>query len=210
MNFLALRSPGFLPQSLINCLFESHWPWWIALALLGVGLHFLSRQRDDRRFLRGGQVLLALTVLWVIGSRVVDTPAERLRAVHVDLADAAAKADIDRLLSHLAPSFTAPALRINQRDPGNKEALGSARAEIADKLKKYGIKDSTITFYQSTLSPDNTAITELTLITQSDFGPVKTTWELSWSDLTTDDWKIIHARLLTLADKPISDFDMSQ
>jgi hypothetical protein len=49
------------------------------------------------------------------------------------------------------------------------------------------------------------ATTLLTILTESDLGPVKTTWRLTWEDLPRDDWKIEIAELLKIGDNPINE-----
>jgi hypothetical protein len=139
--------------------------------------------------------MLAVTVLWVLAALALDSPAERLYAAHLDLAAAVEKADVERVFSYFEPHFTVPALGIRG------DELAAARDQLADILKRYGIKDSHITDYHTALNGDGTAVTQFTVLTLSDMGPIKTTWQLSWNDQPGTDWRIMNATLLKLGDQ---------
>ncbi|HEY4328759.1 MAG TPA: hypothetical protein VGN88_03415, partial [Phycisphaerae bacterium] len=174
---LALRSPSFLPTGITAILFENHYLWWLAAIVLGAALIFVARSRSDRRLLRAGQIILALTLLWLLSARLIDTPAERLYNAHVALADAAAKADVDRLLSYFEPHFSIDSIKI-----GSDTLPTAAREEIATALKQYGIKDSTYRAYAQELFTDRTAATRFTILTQSEMDPILSSWVVSWND----------------------------
>ena len=199
MLTLAVRSPAFFPTSLAAWLFENHYALWLALVAAGAVLIFVARSRADTRMLRAGQLTLALTLAWLLMARLFETPSERLYATHVALASAAAKPDLDAMLSFFDKRFTSPALNIGIGDDPAK-----AKAELESRIKQIGIHDTTFTVYQPTLNDDATASTHIIAITTSEMGPIKTEWSLSWNDLPADDWKLQNASLLRLGDQSVS------
>ena len=196
---LALRAPGFLPESMAGVLFANHFVWWIAILVLGAALIFVARSRGDRRLLRAGQIVLAVTVLWIVAAQLIETPGERLRAAHRALADATAKADVDRILSYFEPNFSAEAGPVNiQPDM----AASAAKDRIAMGLKQYGIKETIIRAYEATLNADGTAVSRFTAFTQAE-QPLLTTWRVSWDDVAGQDWRIHNATLVKIGDQEI-------
>jgi hypothetical protein len=196
---LALRTPRFLPDSVMGVLFENHYMWWVALLLLGAVLVFVARSRGDRRLLRAGQIVLGVTLLWIIVARLVETPSERLYAAHLGLADATAKADVDRILSYFAPNFSVEAGPVAiQPDV----TVAAAKERIAAGLKQYGIKETTYRQYALTLNSDGTAVSRFTALTLAD-QPLLTTWRVSWDDVAGQDWRIHDATLVKLGDQEI-------
>ncbi len=139
---------------------------------------------------------VALLAVWMLAAYLIDTPRERLYRAHVGLAQAARDADADRILSYFSPDFNSPALGVTHAQ--------IAREEIGSRLKNYGIKGSTITFYRSDIA-GKTAFTTVTLVTQTDAaGLVRTTWNLSWDDVAGADWKVREADLIKLGDEAVS------
>ncbi len=193
---LAVRAPGFLPESLAGFLFENHYPWWIALLVLGAVLIFVARARGNRKLLRGGQIVLAATLLWVVGARLVETAGERLYAAHVGLAGAAQKRDVDLILTYFSPQFSIDAININPTTP-------DAKKEIKSRLDQIGIKETTFRVYAATLNGDGTAVSRFTALTFSDVQPFLTTWEVSWEDVPGRDWKIRNAALRKIGEQVI-------
>ena len=196
---LALRTPGFLPDSVMGVLFENYYMWWVALLLLGAVLVFVARSRGDRRLLRAGQMVLGVTLLWIIVARLVETPSERLYAAHLGLADATAKADVDRILSYFAPNFSVEAGPVNLQPD---MSVSAAKERIAAGLKQYGIKETTYRQYAITLNADGTAVSRFTALTLAD-QPLLTTWRVSWDDVAGQDWRIHDATLVKLGDQEI-------
>jgi hypothetical protein len=189
-GILALRSPGFLPEAM----FETHWLYWVAAAVVAVILLHLGRSRADKYLLRIGLIVGALTVLWVAAAMVFDTPGERLRAAHNALAEAATANDVDKIVSYLAPDFRSTALGIT--------VSADAKDNLAAILKSAGIRKNHITAYSSERSGSN-ATTRLTVITESSNGAVKTSWQLFWEDIPGSDWKITTADLLKINDQEV-------
>jgi hypothetical protein len=196
MPLALLRTPSFLPQSAAAFLFETHWSWWAATAVLAATLFYIARARADRRLLRTGQILLALTALWLAAALLIDTPAERLYTAHTSLANAVAQADLDRVFSCFDADFTVPSLALRGTD------LVAAKTQLAATLKDNGIKDSTFTAFAATVHSNGTALSRITVRTTSNLGLIQTTWQLSWTDAPGQDWKIQHADLLKIGDEP--------
>jgi len=195
--------PGFLPESITAVLFENHYVWWIALLVLGAALIFAARSRGDRRILRAGQSVLAVTLLWVVAARSFDTPSERLRAAHVGLADATAKADVNRILTYFEPGFTVEAGPVNiQPDM----TVAAAKERIAAGLKQYGIKETTFRQYAITLNANGMAVSRFTALTLAE-QPLLTTWRVSWDDVAGQDWRIHNATLVKIGDQEIKPGD---
>jgi hypothetical protein len=192
---LALRAPA-IPQSLSALLFENHYLYWIVLLILGAVLLVLARQRRDRRILGAGQVLLALTLLWALAARLLETPAERLYAVHLGLASAAGKHDVDQILSYCEAKFSMDSINIHPD-------TADAKKEIQSRLDQLGIKETTFRQYAITLNGDGTAVTRFTALTLSDAGPIVTTWQVSWDDLPESDWKLHNATLLKIGNQDV-------
>jgi hypothetical protein len=197
MMILALRSPPFLPDSLASFLFETHWAYWLIAVALGVILIYVAATRNDPRLRLSGIILVVATALWGILAALVVTPDERLHNAHTALADACRQNDVPRILSYLSPDFTATPLDI-RLDP----TLSAAKAQIADDLKKYGVKETIIRQYQS-VRRGPTAAVNVTLLTQTDMGPILSSWVLSWDDIPENDWKIVNARLTKLGDQAV-------
>jgi hypothetical protein len=199
MTILAMRAPTSLPTFALSLLFENHWAWWIAMLAIAGTLFLIGRLRTNRAFQLSSLCVAVVAIVWITAALIVDTPAERLRAAHRDMANAAGRHDVDKILSYLAPDFSCPNLEI-QMDP----TLSTARSEIEDRLKQYGIKEIYITNYESAPS-DDTAITHLTFLTNIEgFGPVKTSWQLYWKDSPDSDWKIANATLTAVGDEAVS------
>jgi len=192
----SLRAPAFLPDSLNSFLFETHWMYWAAAAALSLILLHLGRSRANRPLTRAGLGVLLLTLAWIAAAWLFVTPKERLYDAHQALAQAAKEGDVDKILSYFSDHFQCTALGIT--------VPAEAHDQIATRLKSYGIKANHITAYTSEISGP-TATTRLTIITESDLGPVKTTWRLTWEDLPRDDWKIELAELLKIGDNPTSE-----
>jgi len=196
---LALRTPGFLPESMAGVLFENHYVWWIAIVLLGAALIFAARTRGDRRLLRAGQIVLGVTVVWIVVAQLFETPGERLYAAHVGLADATAKADVERILSYFEDKFSVEAGPVNIQPDA---AASAAKDRIAAGLKQYGIKETYFRKYEVTLNADGTAVSRFTAFTQAD-QPLLTTWRVSWDDVAGQDWRIHNATLVKIGDQEI-------
>ena len=177
-----VRAPAYVPDGLAGFLFEAQWWYWVLAIAAGVALFFAGRNRANRGMVMTGSVLIAWLVV---------TPAERLRREHEELAAAATRGDVAGIVSHLAPDFQCAALGVTK--------LPEANEVISADLKKYGIRTNRIRNYKSDISGP-TAYTQLTLLTESDFGPVITRWGLSWDDLAGDDWKIKVAELKGVGD----------
>jgi hypothetical protein len=201
--FLALRTPGFLPESITRVLFENHYVWWVAILLLGAVLVFAARSRGDRRMLRVGQIVLGVTLLWIVAAQLLVTPGERLYAAHLGMADAAAKADVNRILSYFEPNFSVEAGPVNIQPVMTTSA---ARELIAASLKQYGIKETVIRTYDATLYADGTAVSHFTALTLAD-QPLLTTWRVSWDDVAGQDWRIHIATLVKIGDQEIKPGD---
>jgi hypothetical protein len=202
---LAVRAPAFLPTWLLALLFENHYAVWIGVLALGAVLIFLARSRGNPRVLRAGQVVLGVALVWFVGARVLTTPAERLRAAHVGLADAVAQNNVDLILGYFKPEFSAQAgpVQILSGMP-----TAAAKEQIADSLKEYGIKETIIRAYKVTLNPDGTATTDFTAFTQA-AQPLLTTWEVFWEDVPGQDWRIANATLVKIGDQTIQPGDFS-
>jgi hypothetical protein len=198
--FLALRTPAFLPAWVQAVLFENHFAVWIAVLALAAALVLVARSRGDRRLGRAGQVTLGVTLLWIVAARAIDTPAERLYAAHVGLADAVARGDVERILNYFKPTFVADAgpVRIVAGMPTDK-----ARQQIAAALKDYGIKHTMIRQFAITSRNGPTAITHFTALTQAD-SPLLTTWDVAWEDVAEQDWRIANAALLRIGDHVVA------
>lgn len=191
----ALRSPDFFSDQVAAFLFDSHWLWWLAIAAVAVVFFFLGRSRADKRLLQAGIVAFAVTALWILVALLVASPGERLYNAHKGLAQAAAAHDVDRMLTYLSDNFLAPVIGITADVP--------ARATIAGYLDRYGIKQTHITAYRYTRGT-TTAVSDVTFITESSAGPIKTAWRLSWDDIAGQDWQIVRAELLRLQDQPVA------
>ena len=192
MTALALLRSPTLPAPITAFLFENHWPYWILLLAVAAILFYFSNIRQDPRLRTAAFIVAAITLVWTLLALTIDTPAERLYNAHRALADATKSADVDRIVSFLAPDFHASALDVSD--------INAAKDEIAARLKTYGIKSSSIRFYQSTLEGP-TAFTQLNVLTQSDAGPILTSWHLTWNDLPNSDWKIRSAELTKVGDQ---------
>ena len=203
---LALRTPGFLPESMAGVLFANHFVWWIAVVVLGAALIFVARSRGERRLLRSGQVVLAVTVVWIAAAQLFETPGERLYAAHVGLADATAKADVERILNYFEDKFSVEAGPVNiQPDV----MVATAKDRIAAGLKQYGIKETYFRKYEVTLNADGTAVSRITAFTQGE-QPLLTTWQVSWDDVAGQDWRIHNATLVKIGDQEIRPGDFGQ
>jgi len=165
------------------------------MAILVAGTAFYwGGVRQDPRLRRIGIGVGIAALFWIFLALAIDTPAERLYRAHKDLADAAKNGDVDRIVSYLEPDFQATVLGVNK--------AGIAKEEIGARLKTYGVKGSTIRFYHSTHSGP-AAFTQLNLLTQTEMGPVLTTWQLSWDDVPGQDWRIRDAELVKLGDEAV-------
>ena len=203
---LALRAPSFLPTWLLSALFENHYAIWIAVLALGGVLVFVARSRADRRVLRAGQVVLGVTLLWVVAARLIDTPAERLYAAHLGLANAVAKNDVDRILGYFKNDFNAEASPVKVL---HGMPAAEVKQQIAASLKEFGIKDTYIRAYAFTLPSSGTADTHFTALTVAN-EPLLTTWDVSWDDVPGQDWRIANATLVKIGDQTIQPGDFSQ
>jgi hypothetical protein len=196
---LALRSPPFLPRPLTAFLFENHYLWWLAVLALGIVLILLARSRSNRQLLRSGQFTLALGILWILAAFLITTPAERLYNAHLALADATAKADVDRILSYFAPNFVAHAGPVQILDSTSSP---QAKNDIAAAIKLYGIKETYIRSYNFTLTSPTSATTNVTALTLAE-QTLLTTWQVTWDDLPDQDWRIAQADLTKIGDQTI-------
>jgi hypothetical protein len=179
-----VRAPAFLPESLNSVLFETQWLYWILAIGAAAALFLAGQNRANRRFVMAGAAIVLLTLVWMAAAWLVVTPKERLYHVHQELADAVKAGNVDRIVSFLAPDFQCTALSIH--------ILPEAKPELADRLKRYNVKGTTIWHYHSDIS-GRAAYTQVTLVTQTDLGSITTRWGLSWDDMNPDaqgDWKI--------------------
>jgi hypothetical protein len=190
----ALRSPAIFSDTVAGVLFESHWLWWLAFLALAAVLYYVGRSRAEKGPAQAGIVLAGVTATWILLALVFASPGERLYAAHKGLADAAAAHDVDRMLVYLSQDFRAPVLGLTGEVP--------AKEKIAYYLNNYGIKETYITAYRFTRAT-KTAVSDVTLVTTSNAGPIKTSWQLSWDDIPDEDWRIVRARLTKLGDQPM-------
>ena len=193
---LGLRAPA-LPSSLAGFLFEDHWLWWVVLLVVAGVLLLVGQVRVERRLVRGGLALLVLTLLWGLAAQLLDTPAERLHAVHVGLAKAAQAHDVDAILGYCEPRFSMESININPN-------TADAKKEIKSRIDQFNIKGTTFTRYEVTLNGDGTATTRFVALTESDMGALLTTWQVFWEDVPGQDWRIHSADLLKLGNETIN------
>jgi hypothetical protein len=182
-----IRSPR-LPDSVGGFLFETHWVYWAALAVVGLALWYRGRSvgAEGSVMARAGAIAAGVALVWAALAMVIDTPAERLYRAHRSMAEAAAKGDMDTLVGFLADDFRCPQLGVKD--------LGAARPELSERLKSYGIRSSTITKYDKTASGDSATV-HLTLLTETAQGSILTGWRLVWADVPGLDWRIKTAEL---------------
>ncbi len=182
-----LRAPR-LPDSLNGYLFETHWAVWLTVGVIGAALWYRGRTigAEGALMARVGTIAAAVALVWAALAMVIDTPAERLYRAHRAMADAAAKADMDTLVSFLADDFRCPQLDVKN--------LGSARPELSARLKAFGIRSSTITKYETVVAGDSATV-HLALLTESAEGTILTNWRLVWADEPGADWRIKDAEL---------------
>lgn len=154
-----------------------------------------GRQRSDRLSFRIGGALLGVTALWILIATLLVTPNERLYAAHRDLAQAVTSQDIKKILSFFEPGTRIPVL-------GKVDTTNAADA-IEAKLKTLGIKGNSILDLDIQRSGES-AITQVRILTESDFGPVTSSWRFEWMDVPGGDWRIVGIDLLRVGDQPTS------
>jgi hypothetical protein len=189
-----IRAPS-MPESTGAFLFENHWLYWVVGLALGLTLAYRGRTMPSKGMARAGVAIAVLSVLWACAALVVDTPAERLYAAHKGMAAAAAKGDVEALMGYLANDFTCPQLGI--------EDVKNSRDALEAALKTNGVKGSTITGYRTRVN-HHVAQVMVTLITETNLGMVKTSWQLVWADIPGQDWRIRQADLQTINDEPVN------
>jgi hypothetical protein len=189
-----LRAPQFLSAGLNGLLFETQWLYWAAGGFLALILLYLGSNRRDRKLTIAGIVVAGLTVLWIGGALLVDTPKERLYRATEGMSQAAVKKNVNKVLSYFGDDFECPQLGIT--------VPAAAHEQIARRLDQYGIQSNTILGYQSDIR-GNTATARLAMLTKTADGSVKTAWQLTWEDLPRDDWKITRAELLSINDQDV-------
>ena len=188
-NLANIRSPASLNGAFGDLVFETQWAWWPALAAVAVAAFFVGRTRANPRLIRAALFLAALIVLWIAVASLVDTPRERLRAIHESLARAVTARDIPTIAAALAPEFQAPDINIPQRS--------AAESEIRQRLAALGIKSLHITNFRSEILPSgDLATTHITVFTETELGTFPTIWELDWNDVPGQDWRIQRAKRL--------------
>jgi hypothetical protein len=197
-GMLAMRSPQFLPEAVMRLLFETQvWYWAFGI---GVGLVLVGAggSRASKAMVKSGIATVAITVLWVLLAWLVVTPAERLYAVHAELAAATKEGGkgVERLFSHLASDFECQQLGVRN--------LSEAKSLIAARLEPLHVKSNYVRAYRSDVSGE-TARTLVTFLTESDMGLTKTSWELRWQDVPGSDWKMRSAELKTVNDAKVSE-----
>jgi hypothetical protein len=190
----ALRSPGLFSDAAAGVLFESHWLWWLALAAVAAALYYVGRSRVQQPLAQTGMALGGLTAAWILLALVFASPGERLYAALRGLADASAARDVDRMLAYLSKDFRAPVLDMTGDVP--------PKEKIAYYINTYGIRETYITAYRFNRLGAN-ALTNVTLLTTTSNGTIKTSWELSWDDVPGEDWRIVRARLTKLGDQSV-------
>jgi len=187
---------GFMSSAL---LFEAQ-PWYWAFGFgAGVILFVAGRNRVSKPLMRSGFAIAAITLLWMLAAWLVVTPAERLYAVHRELAAAAKEGDIERLFSHLENNFECPQLGV--------KSFAEAKAYIPTAMTQFHVKNNHVRAYQSTISGD-TARVQVTFLTESDTGLTKTSWELQWQDVPGSDWKLCVADLKTVNDSSVRELGL--
>jgi len=190
----AIRSPSYFSDAVAGTLFESHWLWWLAIVAVGVVLYMVGGNRADRNLVKLGIGAMALAAAWIVLAFAFDSPGERLLEAHKGLAKAAADHDIDRMMTYLAKDFLAPQVGIT--------ADAATREELSSRINSYGIRTTYITTYRYTRQ-NAIAVSDVTLLTESNMGGIKTTWQLSWNDVPGEDWKIVRASLMKLGDQAV-------
>ncbi len=190
----AIRSPSFFSDEVAGTLFDSHWLWWLAIVAVGAVLYFAGRSRADKNLFALGLGAIGVAIAWTLLALTFDSPSERLYAAHKGLAQAAADHDIDRMLTFLSKDFLAPQVGIT--------ADAATRDELNSRLNSYGIRSTYIRSFRFTRQ-NAIAVTDVTLLTESNMGAIPTTWQLSWNDVPGEDWKIVRANLLKISDQPV-------
>ena len=192
-----MRSPEFLPEALIRLLFETQIWYWAGGVGIGIILLMAGRNRASKPLLKSSLAVMAAMLVWMLLAWIIVTPAERLYAVHSDLAATVKEGDnMDRLFSHMTDDFECPQL--------GERSLAEAKAIIGAALDRLHIKNNHVRAYKSKIS-GKTALTQVTFMTESETGWTKTTWELHWLDMPGGDWKIRVADFQTLNDSPAPD-----
>lgn len=183
-----VRAPSFIPSFIA----ESHWAYWACLGAVGIFLLWRGRQRADRMSLQIGGALLGITALWIVLDSLLVTPDERLYQAHQELAQAATSQDVPRILSFFEPGTRIPVL--------GKVDVSTASEAIEGRLKAFGIKSNTIQNLDIQRT-GTSAITQLRILTTSDFGLVPTSWRFEWMDVAGADWRIVGIDLLRVGDQ---------
>lgn len=183
-----IKAPSVIPEYLA----EAQWIYWGCMAAISVFLLWHGRQRADKFSFRFGGALLVITALWVALATVFVTPNERLYQAHKALAQAAANHDASAMINFFEPGTRIPIL--------GKVDISSAGEQIAERLKTFGVKGSMIQNLQIQRT-GTSAITQLRILTESDFGFVKTSWRLEWIDIPSQNWRIVGIDLLSVGDQ---------
>ncbi|MCL2639285.1 MAG: hypothetical protein FWD53_00415 [Phycisphaerales bacterium] len=180
-------------------LFEAQ-PWYWSFGLGAAVILFVAgRNRSSKTLIKSGLTIATITLLWMLLAWIVVTPAERLYAVHRQLAVIAKEGNVEKLFSHLSENFELPQLGIKN--------LAEAKAIVSVTVNNARVKNNHVRAYQSTIY-GNTARTHVTFLTESDTGMTKTSWELQWQDIPGADWKIRIADLKMLNDSPVRELGL--
>ena len=178
ISLAALRAPRFLPRQCSGFLFASHWTWWLVGAILAATLVWLGHTRQQRRLFAAGLGVAAVVAVWALAASLVNTPAERLYAVHAAILRDASEQRAEPIAAYFAPDFV--------WGPFDRAQM---LRNIDAALANYHIGASVVRYYHGTID-GRAGRSQINVFTQTDAGPVITKWNLEWYDQPGGDWQL--------------------
>ena len=181
----AIRTPSWMPESLNQWVFESHWVYSLGLLAAAVLLYFFGRAALGKLARRLASLLAFVALLWIALPFFFVTPSVRLQAAHERILQAASAGQSAPIKDLLADDF--------RFGPANKLVMSLSIDAALPTLKP---KTNLERFYAATLRGSE-ADTQINILTTLDAGatippgPYLTKWKLQWRDVPGQDWKLV-------------------
>ena len=177
-----------------NYLFDT--PWWLpaAIALIGIVVFVSGNRRVEKNVRLAGVGIVALAVLLVAVSWLVDTPLERAEKQSNELVRAFERADWAKFAEILHRDATITILGTPIYED-REDILAAAKVAHS----KYGFKNLTV--LSSTAEQAQTEIT-ITIVLLSEQSSsmaqtINSQWQFAWQK-RTDGWSLVEVRALKI------------
>lgn len=149
-------------------------PWWLPalIAGLGVGLFIIGNNRQETRIRAAGIILIALAMLALGVSYLVDTPREQVIGKTRRLVQSVETRDWPTMTTLLDP-------RCSLEKYGNRDQIVKAAQEVCEQFNVKSIRITSLVAEQT----DSLFTVTLNVLSEQDLTlgrPYPTSWQLGW------------------------------